>query len=103
MNDNAMPAPPVDIDPRHVFLTAKEVILRYGGPHRRLPDAAEHRLPRGIGDRFRLDTLIAWEQAVLAGPLRGGEAEGPGSSRPALTADPQTSEGPSRIRVPAPR
>src|SRR4051812_33938908 len=26
-----MPAPPVDIDPRHVFLTAKEVILRYGG------------------------------------------------------------------------
>jgi hypothetical protein len=59
--------------------------------------------PRRIGHRFRLDTLIAWEQAVLAGPLRGGDAEGPGSYGPALTADPQTSEGPWRIRVPAPR
>jgi hypothetical protein len=27
--------------------------------------------PRRIGDRFRLDTLIAWEQAVLAGELLG--------------------------------
>jgi hypothetical protein len=27
--------------------------------------------PRRIGDRFRLDTLIAWEQAVLAGEVPG--------------------------------
>jgi hypothetical protein len=30
MSNNATPAPPGDIDPRHVFLTVKEVILRYG-------------------------------------------------------------------------
>jgi hypothetical protein len=62
MNDNAMPAPPVDIDPRHAFLTAKEVIPRYGGPHLRLPDAGEHRLPPPHRPRFRLDALTAWNR-----------------------------------------
>jgi len=31
MTSSKTPAPPDDIDPRHVFLTAKEVILRHGG------------------------------------------------------------------------
>jgi hypothetical protein len=30
MTNNATPAPPGAIDPRHVFLTAKEATVRYG-------------------------------------------------------------------------
>jgi hypothetical protein len=30
MTNTATPGAPGDIDPRHLFLTAKEVILRYG-------------------------------------------------------------------------
>src|SRR3954451_14696608 len=97
-----MPAPPVDIDPRHVFLTAKEVILRYGGrtdgylmlrstasPPDRRPLPARHpdRLGTGRADR--------------SPPRRRGR--GPGVVSISSTADPQTSEGPWRIRVPAPR
>jgi deazaflavin-dependent oxidoreductase (nitroreductase family) len=72
MTNNATPAPPGDIDPRHVFLTAKEVILRYGwGRTYGYLMLRSTGFPRRIGDRFRLDTLIAWEQAVLAGELPG--------------------------------
>jgi hypothetical protein len=39
--------------------------------------------PRRIGDRFRLDTLITWEQAVLAGVLSGRPDE---LATPAATA-----------------
>jgi hypothetical protein len=38
--------------------------------------------PRRIGDRFRLDTLIEWENAVLAGELPGrpDEPDSPGDA-----------------------
>jgi hypothetical protein len=43
--------------------------------------------PRRIGDRFRLDTLIAWEQAVLAGELPGrpDEPESTGDAATTVT------------------
>jgi hypothetical protein len=72
MTKSATPAPPGDTDPCHVFLTAKEVIVRYGWGrtygYRMLKSTG---FPRRIGDRFRLDTLITWEQDVLAGLLPG--------------------------------
>jgi hypothetical protein len=72
MTSNTMPALPGDIDPRRVFLTAQEVILRYGwGRTYGYQMLKSTGFPRRIGDRFRLDTLIAWEQAVLAGELTG--------------------------------
>src|SRR3954468_19268110 len=118
MTNNAMPAPPGDIDPRHVFLTAQEVILRYGWGrtygYRMLNSTG---FPRRIGDRFRLDTLIVWEQAVLAGELPGrpDEPESPGDATttasqpsppptpPASDADPVgddvTVDAPTRCRA----
>jgi hypothetical protein len=83
MTRNTMPAPPGDIDPRHVFLTAQEVILRYGwGRTYGYQMLKSTGFPRRIGDRFRLDTLIAWEQTVLAGELPGhpDEPETPGDA-----------------------
>ena len=70
MRNSTLPASPGDLDPRHVFLTAKEVIVRYGwGRTYGYEMLRSTGLPRRIGDRFRLDSLIAWEQAVLAGEL----------------------------------
>src|SRR3954471_17003013 len=72
MTNNATPGAPGDINPPHVFLTAKETIVRYGWAriygYLMLKSTG---FPRRIGDRFRLDTLIPWEQAVLAGELPG--------------------------------
>jgi predicted DNA-binding transcriptional regulator AlpA len=53
-----------------VFLTAAQVITRYGWGrtkgYRVLRSAG---FPRPIaGDRYRLDTLIAWEDAQVASP-----------------------------------
>ena len=62
MTDNHYPT-----DPAHTFLTAKEVFARYGWGRTkgyevlRRPD-----FPRAIEGRYRLDTLIAWEDAQLA-------------------------------------
>src|SRR3954471_7472166 len=72
MTNNATPGAPGDINPPHVFLTAKEVILRYGwGRTYGYLMLRSTGFPRRIGDRFRLDSLVAWEQAVLAGELTG--------------------------------
>lgn len=54
-------------DPRHVFLTAGEVIARYrwgrtkGYALLRSPD-----FPRPVAGRYRLDLLMAWEDEQLA-------------------------------------
>lgn len=54
-------------DPRHVFLTAAEVIARYrwgrtkGYALLRSPD-----FPRPVTGRYRLDLLMAWEEEELA-------------------------------------
>ncbi|HVU74593.1 MAG TPA: hypothetical protein VHE83_16645 [Mycobacteriales bacterium] len=59
-------------DPRHTFLSAREVIARYGWGRTkgyemlRRPD-----FPAAVGgDRYRLDALMAWEDAQLAQPRR---------------------------------
>lgn len=55
------------IDPAHTFLAAKEVIARYGwGRTEGYQVMASPGFPRAIARRYRLDTLIAWEEAQLA-------------------------------------
>jgi hypothetical protein len=69
------------------------VILRYGrGRTYGYLMLKSTGFPRRIGDRFRLDTLIAWKQAVLAGELTGrpDEPESPGdTATTAIQPDPQ--------------
>ncbi|TAL16148.1 MAG: hypothetical protein EPN99_12820 [Frankiales bacterium] len=59
---------PSSVDPASAFLTALEVIARYGwGRTKGYRMLRSEGFPRPIGgDRFRLDTLIAWENAQLA-------------------------------------
>ena len=54
-------------DPASAFLTALEVIARYGwGRTKGYRMLRSEDFPRPIGgDRYRLDTLIAWENAQL--------------------------------------
>ncbi|MCU1614169.1 MAG: hypothetical protein JWO98_1709 [Frankiales bacterium] len=54
-------------DPVHTFLSAKEVIARYGwGRTKGYQVLSRPDFPRAIAGRYRLDTLIAWEDAQLA-------------------------------------
>ena len=55
-------------DPASAFLTALEVIARYGwGRTKGYRMLRCEGFPRPIGgDRYRLDTLVAWENAQLA-------------------------------------
>ena len=59
---------PRAVDPASAFLTALEVIARYGwGRTKGYRMLRSEEFPRPIGgDRYRLDTLIAWENAQLA-------------------------------------
>lgn len=56
--------------PANVFLTASEVIARYGwGRTKGYRVLRSPGFPRAIcGDRYRLDTLIAWEEGQLTAP-----------------------------------
>lgn len=58
---------PLSFDPASAFLTALEVIARYGwGRTKGYRMLRSEGFPRPIGgDRYRLDTLIAWENAQL--------------------------------------
>ena len=58
---------PLLCDPASAFLTALEVIARYGwGRTKGYRMLRSEGFPRPIGgDRYRLDTLIAWENAQL--------------------------------------
>jgi hypothetical protein len=53
-----------------VFLTAAEVIARYGwGRTKGYRVLRSPGFPRAIcGDRYRLDTLLAWEELQLSAP-----------------------------------
>lgn len=55
-------------NPRHTFLTAKEVIARYGwGRTKGYQVLRQRGFPRPVGrDRYRLDALMAWEDRQLA-------------------------------------
>jgi predicted DNA-binding transcriptional regulator AlpA len=59
---------PEGADPRHTFLTARDIMARYGWGRTkcyemlRRPD-----FPAAVGgDRYRLDTLMAWEDTQVA-------------------------------------
>lgn len=59
-------------DPHHVFLTALEVIARYGwGRTKGYRILRSDDFPRPIGgDRYRLDALMAWEDRQLTASLK---------------------------------
>lgn len=59
---------PHPVDPASAFLTALDVIARYGwGRTKGYRMLRSEGFPRPIGgDRYRLDTLIAWENGQLA-------------------------------------
>lgn len=65
-----------DGDPRHTFLTARDVMLRYGwGRTKGYEMMRRPNFPRPLGgDRYRLDTLMAWEDAELLGERRADAA-----------------------------
>jgi predicted DNA-binding transcriptional regulator AlpA len=60
----------VQPSPCDVFLTAGQVIARYGwGRTKGYRILRENGFPRPIGgDRYRLDALIAWEESQLVQP-----------------------------------
>ncbi|MHB8451230.1 MAG: hypothetical protein ACYDAQ_12385 [Mycobacteriales bacterium] len=62
-------SPAAAIDPRHTFLAAREVMARYGwGRTKGYEMLRDPRFPRPLaGNRYRLDTLMAWEDTQLAG------------------------------------
>jgi hypothetical protein len=72
MTHNELPATSGHKDPRHTFLSSKEVIARFGwGRTYGYQMLKATGFPAAIGGRYRLDTLMAWEDRVLAGELSG--------------------------------
>jgi hypothetical protein len=70
--NNDTPGQPGHTSPRHIFLTSTEVIARFRwGRTYGYQMLASTGFPRTIGNRYRLDTLIAWEDRVLDGELTG--------------------------------
>jgi hypothetical protein len=62
-------------DPKHTFLKAKEVFVRYKwGRTKGYQVLQRPGFPRAIEGSYRLDTLIAWEDAQLAQVLEVAEA-----------------------------
>ena len=65
-------------DPRHVFLTAGEVIARYRwGRTKGYQQLRDGNFPKPVAGRYRLDLLMAWEDEQLAA------ASAPALMRPA--------------------
>lgn len=65
--DHVEGAAPARSEAMHIFLTAQEVIARYGwGRTKGYRMLRSEGFPSAIGrDRYRLDALIAWENAQL--------------------------------------
>jgi hypothetical protein len=56
------------LDPRHAFLTPAEVMARYRWGHTKGYEVMRTRrdgFPAGISGRYRLDTLLRWEDEHL--------------------------------------
>lgn len=84
-------------DPRHVFLTAAQVIARYGwGRTKGYLKLKEPGFPRPVGGVWRLDTLMAYEERVAAGELPG---EVPTAAPAAETTAPAPAQFPARRRT----
>ena len=96
--------------PEHTFLTPAQVFARYRwGRSKGYEMLRSPGFPPRIGDAYRLDTLVAWEQGQLAGAA--GAAVPPGSTQASApvaaasggdTGSP-TEETTSRATDPAPR
>jgi hypothetical protein len=58
---------PTGADPRHIFLTARDVMARYGWGRTKCYEMMRRAdFPRPVGGhRYRLDTLMDWEDAQL--------------------------------------
>lgn len=69
-DDHLEGAVPLRPEAMHIFLTAQEVIARYGwGRTKGYRMLRSEGFPAAIGrDRYRLDALIAWENAQLHAP-----------------------------------
>lgn len=77
MTARKQPVDGVTDDPRHVFLTASEVIARYRwGRTKGYEQLRDQGFPRPVAGRYRLDLLMAWEDGLLA------EAAPPPTSTP---------------------
>lgn len=90
MTYNIVPASAGLTAPRHTFLSSKEVIARFGwGRTYGYQMLKSPGFPAAIGGRYRLDTLMAWEERVLAGELSGRPAtpEGPSALDSELETD----------------
>lgn len=56
------------VDPRHVFLTPAEVMARYRWGRTKGYEVMRSRpdgFPRAVGGRYRLDSLLGWEDRQL--------------------------------------
>jgi hypothetical protein len=81
-----------DTDPRHVFLTAADVITRYGWGKTRGYQHLKERdgVPPPVvthPDRWRLDHLLAWEEKRMASAVAALEALAAPAREPAIIAD----------------
>ena len=66
------PGQPGHTSPNHTYLTSREVIARFRwGRTFGYQMLSSTGFPRTIGGRYRLDTLIDWEDRVLSGELTG--------------------------------
>lgn len=73
-----------DHDPRHTFLTAREVIARYRwGRTKGYEQLRQRDFPRPVAGRYRLDLLMDWEDRQLTEPAAPPEPHptGPPSKR----------------------
>lgn len=71
MTARKLPVVPGATDPRHVFLTAGEVIARYRwGRTKGYEQLRSAAFPRPLAGRYRLDLLMAWEERQLTDAAR---------------------------------
>jgi hypothetical protein len=76
------------VDPRHVFLTPAEVMARYRWGRTKGYEVMRSRregFPRPIGGRYRLDSLLEWEEHQLgSAPTTAAESDAPVPAVPPL-------------------
>jgi hypothetical protein len=81
---------PTRTDPRDIYLKAEEVHRRYTwGRTLGYEMLRSTGFPRALGGRYRLDTLLAWDERVLTGELTGRPDPRPRAAKRAPGAQPQ--------------
>jgi hypothetical protein len=83
-------------DPRHTFLSTAEVFLRYGwGRSTGYVRIAAPGFPNKLGNRYRLDQLMAWEDTQAA--ISSAEAA-PETETDETTTDTEDAAPPAPVR-----